>query len=179
MNPHQPPPPDHDGPIREHVYDGIAEYDKRLPNWWLITLYATIIFAIIYWLAVEHFPRSTDASRLEARMARIEAERLAGSDVVLEDAYLWQMSRNPVIVASGKSIYANTCASCHGPNREGGIGFRLDNNQWVHGGEPVTIYRVIDQGVAAMPPWGGLLGPRRVAEVTAYLLSFQTPPPDL
>ena len=36
MKPTPTPPED---PIRPHVFDGIAEYDKRLPNWWLAILW--------------------------------------------------------------------------------------------------------------------------------------------
>ena len=49
MSDHAPQPPRKPGeePVRAHVFDGIAEYDRRLPNWWLITLYATIAFSIV------------------------------------------------------------------------------------------------------------------------------------
>src|SRR5574343_592852 len=39
---------DQDLLIKGHEYDGIKEFDNPLPGWWLVTIYATIIFAFIY-----------------------------------------------------------------------------------------------------------------------------------
>jgi cytochrome c oxidase cbb3-type subunit 3 len=59
---------------------------------------------------------------------------------------------------------------------EGGIGFDLADAEWVHGSEPVDVYRTIDEGIegSGMQAWGPTLGPKKVAEVTAYVLSHHT-----
>ena len=136
MNPNKPAQEPGEDPIRAHVFDGIAEFDRRLPNWWLMLLYAGIVFSIIYWMATEHFGRSTNESVLEAEMQRIEAEKLASSASTLDDATLWKMSRNPVFVEAGRVTFQSTCASCHNAALTGGIGPNLVDEIWVHGAKP-------------------------------------------
>lgn len=178
--PAEPPPqPSGDEPqLRPHTYDGIQEFDQKLPNWWLLTLYGTIVFSIVYWFA--HYEARlipSDGERVDAAMSRIEAVRLAALVDLLDDDNLWQMSRNPAFVAAGREIYRTTCAACHGSNLEGGTGPRLTDTEWVHGGRPVEVFKSINDGIPqnGMPPWGPLLGGRKVAEVTAFVLSHHQP----
>ena len=72
------PTPTPEDPIRPHVFDGIQEYDKRLPNWWLNTLYITIVFWVGYWAYHEwlHLGQS-DVQIVETAMAQIATERLS------------------------------------------------------------------------------------------------------
>ena len=179
MSDHAPQPPQKPGedPIRPHVFDGIAEYDKRLPNWWLMTLYASIAFAVVYWMATQHFGGKSDGEKVTAQIQGIRAAKLAAAGNY-DDAALWEMSRNPTIVAAGAAAYASTCVACHGANLEGGIGLNLADAEWKHGAAPTVIMRAIGEGIAGtgMPPWGPMLGPKKTAEVTAFVLSKHPAP---
>jgi len=179
MSDHAPKPPHQPGedPIREHVFDGIAEYDRRLPNWWLLTLYGSIAFAIVYWMATQHFAGKSDGDKVTATILDIRAVKLAAAGSY-DDATLWEMSRNPTIVSAGAAAYASSCVACHGEKLEGGIGFNLADTTWVHGGVPTEIMNVVSEGVSGtgMPPWGTMLGPKKTAEVTAFVLSKHPTP---
>jgi cytochrome c oxidase cbb3-type subunit 3 len=169
------PPED---PVRPHVYDGIQEYDKKLPNWWLYTLYITIVFWVGYWGYYEWFHIGKSQEQIVASaMAKIESDRL--SSAKLDDASLWKMSQNPLFIEAGKAIYLANCAACHLVSLRGksesvaAIGPDLTDTKWVHGGKPVEVYDLIMKGVLTkgMPTWGPVLGARKVSEVTAYILS--------
>lgn len=178
MNPNKPAQEPGEDPIREHVFDGIAEYDRRLPNWWLVTLYASIVFAIVYWMVTQHFSRSNDETRMAAEMQRIEAAKMAVSANAPDDATLWKMSRNAVFVDAGRATYQSTCASCHGPALTGGIGVNLVDATWLHGDKPSDLLKTVNEGVLAkgMPNWGPVLGGKKVSEVVAFVLSHHKEP---
>jgi cytochrome c oxidase cbb3-type subunit 3 len=179
MSDHAPQPPQKPGedPIRPHVFDGIAEYDKRLPNWWLLTLYSTIAFAIGYWMYTQHFRSIDDGKRVAAEVQELRAAKLAAAGAY-DDAVLWTMSRTDSIVAAGAAVYTSTCLSCHGDKLQGGIGFNLADSTWVHGDKPTDLMRVVTEGVLAkgMPAWGPVLGPKKTAEAVAYILSKHPAP---
>ncbi|HEX2855366.1 MAG TPA: cbb3-type cytochrome c oxidase N-terminal domain-containing protein [Opitutaceae bacterium] len=176
MKPTTPPPPE--DPIRPHVFDGIQEYDKRLPNWWLYTLYATIVFSVGYWAYFEWFHIGlTGPQVVHATMAKIETARLATAK--LDDASLWKMSQNAAFLDAGKATYLANCAVCHLPSLRGkgesaaAIGPDLTDKTWLHGGKPTEVYDLITKGVLTkgMPSWGPVLGPKKITEVTAYIMS--------
>src|SRR4051812_8923711 len=159
MKPISPFPPE--DPIRPHVYDGIQEYDKQLPNWWLYTLYITIVFWVGYWGYYEwlHIGQ-TGPQVVDRAMARIEATRLAASAV--DDDGLWKMSQNAAFVDAGKASFAANCSACHLVSMRGkgenptAIGPDLTDTSWIHGGTPTQIHATITNGVLVkgMPSWG-------------------------
>jgi cytochrome c oxidase cbb3-type subunit 3 len=162
--------------LRPHTYDGIQEYDKKLPNWWLWTFYGAIIFSVAYWTLGHTMGLAPDpgsALRAKMREAQIEAVK---SSPVLSDEKLWAMSRDSKIIAAGKLTFDATCASCHRPDLGGLIGPNLRDTEWVHGGAPMVLVQTVNEGVLAkgMPAWGPMLGQAKISEVVAYILSFHT-----
>lgn len=179
--PHQPTPTQSAlEPVRPHEFDGIREFDKPMPNWWLFTLFASIAFAFLYWALQHAFLQAPDPGESLVRKMQIAAEEAAKKAGVLSDELLWKMSRDPAVVDSGKAIYQTNCAPCHLPDLAGAIGPNLKDNIWIHGKEPLTIVRIITEGVQAkgMPTWGQSLGRQRIADVTAFILSHHAPPTD-
>jgi cytochrome c oxidase cbb3-type subunit III len=179
-DPAQPGPSGDD--LRPHNYDGIQEYDKRLPNWWLWTLYLTIIFATVYWFY--YFTTRVgpdDQTVINQAMGKIEAGKLAAV-AHLNDDTLWQMSRNVAFVGAGQATFTANCLTCHLASLRGkdenpaAVGASLIGTRWIYGGRPVDLINTVSKGTArGMPAWGPVLGTKRITEVVAYVLSHHTP----
>lgn len=170
--------------IRPHVYDGIQEYDQKLPNWWLFTLYMSIVAFVVYWLAYYQLGMGTpDTEKVDALVGEIEAAREKALESI-DDAKLWEMSRDPAVLAAGKATYLTPgmCVTCHAPDLTGMLGaaklpgLSLADHEWKHGGQPTEVFKIVRKGAPdltkGMPAWEPQLGVKRVAEVVAYVLSF-------
>jgi len=169
-----PPPDDHS--LRPHSFDGIQEFDRRMPNWWLVLFFGAIFFWVGYWAYFEWFRVGLNGRQEVAQaMAEIEAARLAAAPTT-DNASLWAMSRNAIFVEGGRATFATTCASCHGEKLQGGIGPNLLDKLWIHGGNPTDLYATLEKGVLAkgMPAWVPVIGAKKSAEVVAFMLSHHT-----
>jgi cytochrome c oxidase cbb3-type subunit 3 len=177
--------------LRDHVYDGIQEYDQKLPNWWLWTFYIAIIIFVLYWfLFYQAGMFHTDGERIDSEMARIEkvrAERLEKLMGKLNDEVLWEMSANSQIVAEGQKIYTAKCIGCHAPNLGGSTngpiytGLPLNDAEWKYGeGKPMGVLNTVMNGspdkTKGMVAWAPEIGEGQVAKVVAYVLSHHEPP---
>ncbi|MDR2982142.1 MAG: c-type cytochrome [Puniceicoccales bacterium] len=168
-----------DGPVlRPHEYDGIQEFDQKLPNWWLFTLYSAIIFAFGYWFY--YFQSNIPVSDRDAISAMVQAKEAKELESLKEinDETLWKMSRNPQFVEAGRAVFMGTCKACHGENLEGGIGFNLADDAWVHGSKPSQIFHnalngIPDTGMAAQG--GAQLGTQKIIQAVAFILSKHDP----
>lgn len=168
-------PDNHDDEkLRPHSYDGIQEYDKRLPNWWLFTLYGAIVFAIGYWVFYHQLHAALEPGAAVEKKIRDNQAIAARSSTVLTNELLWSLSRDPKVVESGKTTFQTMCVACHLPDLKGQIGPNLVDEYWLHGGQPLELVKVINTGVLekGMPTWAQVLGQEKIKDVTAYILSF-------
>ena len=177
--------------LREHEFDGIQEFDQKLPNWWLITLYVAIAWAAIHWFVYYHTgSMKTDAERMEEWQANLEEAKKEELEKVtneLDDATLINVwSTDTDIVAKGQAKYNTFCLACHGPDLTATMagnplpGLSLVDGEWKFGGKPLDIFKIINEGSppesdghngAKMMPWGQSIPPNEIAEITAFIIS--------
>ena len=160
-----------------HNFDGIEEYDNRLPNWWLFTLYGTVVFSFAYWLFYETFGVGRTQEQAYYREVELAAaaqlEREMGKEVTDESLLL--MLQVPAQVEEGRKTFVQKCAQCHKADGTGDIGPNFTDDHWLHGPAPLQIYKTVMDGVPdkGMQAWRDQLGPSRVRQVVAYLLTMK------
>lgn len=170
---------------RGHTYDGIAEFDNRLPNWWLWTFYLACIFSVAYWihfhsLGVGDLPSEAYTAEQKAAAAKLEAQ-LAANPV--NEEMLLKLAKEPAFVKEGEAIFKDMtkCALCHRPDASGLVGPNLTDDLWIYGGKPMDIYTTILKGREqnlAKGFQGGMQsfeanGLQFVLRATAYVLSIK------
>jgi len=161
-----------------HEYDGIIELDNQLPRWWLGILYATIAFAVAYWVGYEvlgSLPSTATLHQREIAQKRAAEAELLRTQGPATDASLVALSKDPATLDQGKTAFAQNCSICHEQNGSGKVGPNLTDKAWLHGGRPENIYRVIQRGVdgKGMPSWGPQLGEEKVRALAAYVVTLK------
>jgi len=182
--------------LRDHEYDGIREYDQKLPNWWLFIFIAAHIFFLGYWVAYYNFGWfKSDDQKINIAMARIDEAQQKALDEMLakldNETLVNEWSTDPVRVASGSEIYQGNCIACHGQDLKAVIdigggqtvalpGLPLTDGKWQYGGTPMEIFKIINEGTppdsaghngAKMEAWGLKIPPVQIAELTAFIIS--------
>lgn len=149
--------------------DGIEEYDNPLPDWWLGLFYLTIVWALLYGVHYHFVAHRSQVKTLAAEFAEADARWPRQA----EAAQATTVALTAQAIEAGETIFKANCVSCHGADLKGGIGPNLLDTTWIHGGAPENILTVITKGVPekGMLTWGPILGPEKVAEVTAYVVA--------
>jgi cytochrome c oxidase cbb3-type subunit 3 len=180
-----------------HEWDGVKELNKPLPRWWLLTFYATIIWAIGYWIVYPAWPTVggytkgvLGFSQRTTVTAELKSAQTAQS--VLRDqlvaAPLDQIKREPDLLrfamAGGAAAFQANCAPCHGRGAQGFAGYpNLNDDDWIWGGTIEDIHKTISNGIRSdhnntrasqMPRFGldKLLEDQQITDAAEYVLSL-------
>lgn len=176
-----------------HEWDGIEELNTPLPRWWLITLYATIVWAIGYAVLFPAIPLLDHASagwlgwssRGEFdREAAAENARRAPLLKAIGEAPLTSLTKDgrlrSVAVEGGRAAFKVNCVQCHGSGAQGSRGFpNLNDDDWLWGGDIAAIHYTIENGIrnpdhpttrmSQMPAFDGALSAPEIRSLVAFV----------
>lgn len=161
--------------IRDHSFDGIQEYDNQLPKWWLWTFVLTVVFSFIYWINYHTYEwQPNQEEELNMAMAAHKENFKSKEGEISNEAILKLVQDQEALTSATQSYMAN-CMACHAMGGGGMIGPNLTDKYWIHGGQPVDIYKTILKGVPAkgMVPWEGILSSKQIKALTAYIISLE------
>ncbi|MBC7400837.1 MAG: c-type cytochrome [Mucilaginibacter sp.] len=163
--------------IMEHEYDGIQELDNPTPAWFMYLFYGTIIFGIGYLLNYHVFHTGQlqyQEYQTEVKQADIAKQAFLSKSANRVDENNVKLVSDPAVLASGKAIFIQTCAPCHGEHAQGVVGPNLTDDYWLHGNKIADLFKTIKYGVAAkgMPTWEKQLSPKQIADVSNYVKSL-------
>jgi cytochrome c oxidase cbb3-type subunit 3 len=168
------------GDVTGHTWDGdLQEYNNPLPRWWLWLFYITIVFTGIYLALYPGLGNIagkwgwTQTGQYESEMA-VASEKYGPIFTGYAKQPIEQLAKDDQAMASGQRLFLNYCATCHGSDAGGAIGFpNLTDNDWLYGGEPAQIkMSILDGRNGVMPPMGAGLPPEKLDAITAYVLNL-------
>ncbi|MDH5180128.1 MAG: cytochrome-c oxidase, cbb3-type subunit III [Gammaproteobacteria bacterium] len=160
-----------------HAWDGdLQEFNNPLPNWWLWGFYATVVFAVIYWVLYPAFPigntytkgafneityttadGKTKTSHWTTRALLMQEMQEARE---LQKPYLEKINKtgyeqiagnkeqSSFAYSTAKVLFADNCAACHQAGGAGVIGMypNLADDAWLWGGSYAQIEESIRKG---------------------------------
>jgi cytochrome c oxidase cbb3-type subunit 3 len=171
-------------PTTGHVWDDdLADYVNQPPKWWMLGLTASALWVVIYWIMYPAVPVATSGTffqgvGLPGSGKWTAIKELAEDQKVLDDvrgkwenklkdmtpaAILADADLSEYVTRSGKVLFSDNCAACHGQNgvgteqkgkfavREQGLmAPRLNDDDWLYGGKIDDIHTTITGGRQGM-----------------------------
>ncbi len=157
-------------PTTGHLWDDdLADFTNQPPKWWMLGLTASALFVVVYWIYYPSVPFASSffkgvggwsaIKEMEADKGEVDAAR-GKFEAKLKDmtpaAILADSELTEYIKRSGKVLFGDNCAACHGQNGAGTKGKDglfapiLNDDDWLYGGKIDNIYETIAGGRQGM-----------------------------
>ncbi|NVK31947.1 MAG: cytochrome-c oxidase, cbb3-type subunit III [Gammaproteobacteria bacterium] len=164
--------------VMDHSWDGLQEFNNPLPRWWLMLLYISIGFALLYMLLFPSFGKWGNLLGWSQNSAHYESVVAANSKYapifeVYADVEVEALHKDPKAMEIARRMFLNNCATCHGSDARGSSGFpNLTDDDWLYGGDAVAIKATLTNGrQAVMPSFAGL-GEEAIDNIAEYVMSL-------
>ena len=180
-----------------HEWDGIHELNTPLPRWWLVILYATIVWSFGYFIVYPAVPLVSSYTKglwgwssrgaVDEEVAQMRALRAPNNDKIAKSS-LADIEKDPQLLAfaraSGKAAFGDNCAPCHGAGAGGAKTYpNLNDDDWLWGGKLDDLYATINFGIrsgnakghdGSMPAFGrdGILKDDEIGQVANFVRSL-------
>ena len=148
----------------EHEWDGITEYKNPDPMWLRVVFYITVFFALGYWILYPSWPTPKNKGLLNwsamkqldveiKELHRVREEYRVSFDKASFEEIMKDQKLLYFAMESGKSIFQNNCAVCHGAGGGGNPGYpNLTAGSWLWGGKLDDIYLTLQHGIRSDDP---------------------------
>jgi cytochrome c oxidase cbb3-type subunit 3 len=159
-----------------HEWNGIKELNTPVPRPVYFFLITTALFALGYWILFPAWPLGVSYTRgllgIDQRTSVNEALQRAAEDRAtwtkrIETESYQAIQADPALMTvvrqTGRTLFGDNCAACHGTNARGSKGFPdLTTESWLWGGDPESIAETIRVGINSTHP------DTRVAQMLAF-----------
>jgi cytochrome c oxidase cbb3-type subunit 3 len=149
-----------------HEWNGIKELNTPVPRPVFFFLIVTALFAVAYWILMPAWPLGVTYTRgllgIDQRNTVTESVKQAALERSvwtgrIEAASFKDIQADPQlrerVRQTGKTLFGDNCAPCHGSNARGGKGFpNLTTAAWLWGGDFDSIADTIKVGVNSAHP---------------------------
>lgn len=159
-------------PTTGHVWDDdLGDFTNQPPKWWMLGLTASAIWCVVYMLYYPMIPVSTAGTfskglggwtainEMEADKGVVDEVR-GKYEAKLKDmtpaAILADSELSEYVTRSGKVLFGDNCAACHGQNgvgttdKQGLFAPILNDDDWLYGGKIEDIHMSITDGRQGM-----------------------------
>jgi cytochrome c oxidase cbb3-type subunit 3 len=176
-----------------HVWDGdLRDLTNEPPKWWMLGLTASGVWVIVYWLLYPSIPISfgfadhwkgllhwSAISELHQDQAELDSVRKKYEDKIKSlspAAIVADRELSEYVTRSGKVLFGDNCAGCHGQNgvgiadKDGLLAPILNDDDWLYGGNIDKIQESILGGRQAMMiAHGGTLPEQQIEQLANWV----------
>ncbi|MDI4232728.1 cytochrome-c oxidase, cbb3-type subunit III [Bradyrhizobium sp. Arg237L] len=149
-----------------HEWNGLRELNTPVPRVLYFFLSLAFLFSVGYWVLMPAWPLGVTYTKgllgidqrklVAASLQEAAVERSVWTKRIETEDFAAIQSDPPlmeIVRGTGRALFGNNCAVCHGVDAKGGPGFpNLTTSSWLWGDKPEDIFNTIRVGINSAHP---------------------------